>query len=127
MELNTTSANASPLLSELDANRARNQSLDVADIAVEQMTSREKIATVCASICMLNLCIALIFIFVQVVRQESYLRAWLLLACVAPLSWAARRAWDHVCVAVDEWRHIRVEIDSLHSATLFHALTERIE
>ena len=127
MELNTTRANASPLLSEPDANRARNQSLDVEDIAVEQMTSREKIATVCAGICMLNLCIALIFIFAQVLRQESYLRAWLLLACVAPLSWAAQRVWDHVCVAVDEWRHIRVEIDSLHSATLFNALTDRIE
>ena len=127
MEVSTLNVNASPLLSEPDANRARTQSLDVADIAVEQMASRERIATACATICMLNLCIALIFLCVQVVRHESYLRAWLILACVAPLSWAAQRAWDHICVAVDEWRHLRVEVDSLHSATLFHALTDRIE
>ena len=127
MELNTFSANTSPLLSESGANRASARSTDVPDIAVEQTTSRENISTVCASICMLNLCIALLFMFAQMVRKETYLRAWLLLACVAPLSWAAQRVWDRVRVAVDEWRHIRVEVDSLHSSTLFNALTERIE
>ena len=127
MELNTLSANASPLLYEPDAGRARTQSPHVADIVVEQRVTREWIAAACATICMLNLSVALIFLCVQVVRRESYLRAWLILACVAPLSWVAQRAWDYICVAVDEWRHLRVEVDSLHSATLFHALTDRIE
>ena len=108
MELNTLGANASPLLDEPDVGRARTQFPRVADIVVEQRVTREWIAAAFATICMLNLSIALIFLCVQVVRRESYLRAWLILACVAPLSWAAQRAWDHICVAVDEWRHIRV-------------------
>ena len=126
MELNTFLANTTPLLSG-ESGHANTQGSGVPDIAIEQMTSREKIATVCASVCVLNLCIALLVIFIQMVRGETYLRSWLLLACVAPLSWAAQRVWDRIQVALDEWKHIRVEVNSLQASTLFNALTECIE
>ena len=68
-------------------------------------------------------------IFLALLREwfvERSSRAWLLLACLAPLSFLFQKifalGWRHF----EGRRWLRVEVDSLHSHTLFHALADYI-
>ena len=59
--------------------------------------------------------------------MNSSYRAWLLLACVRPLSYYVKIAWLQLLLIWQRWCVIHVEIDSLHAQTLFDAVVERIE
>ena len=58
---------------------------------------------------------------------ETSYRAWLLLAFLAPASLVFQRIWALTWRHVERRRWLRVEVDSLHSKTLFHAVADRID
>ena len=86
-------------------------------------------AAIAASLVLGVLCTgAVLFgLFVWEWQQETSYRAWLLLACVAPLSYAANAAWFRGLRVWNRWGTIQVTVDSMRAAVLFDAVADRIE
>ena len=66
-------------------------------------------------------------LFLQEYFSDTSYRAWLLFACVPPISYAARRLFDHLALV---WQHrgtLEVVLDSITSRTLFDAVLSSIE
>ena len=94
---------------------------------MERMSNFE--AAIAASLVLGVLCAgAVLFgLFLWEWQQETSYRAWLLLACVAPLSYAANAAWFRGLRVWNRWGTIQVTVDSMRAAVLFDAVADRIE
>ena len=106
---------------------------DVAESGVEsgvkvEAASRFELAlTASAAAGALVPCALLLYLFAREWQQETYYRAWLLLACVAPLGYVVRKAAHRVRREWERWGSIQVLIDATQSATLFKAVLQEIE
>ena len=127
MELNSTGARSARLLSHAVDSRSIAGARTAEDIRVER-TSNFETATA-ASLVLGVLCTgAVLFgLFVWEWQQETSYRAWLLLACVAPLSYAAKTAWSRGLRVWNRWNAIHVTVDSMRATVLFDAVADRIE
>ena len=87
---------------------------------------REGLFTVALGVLGVVLGAIVLFAFLREWFLETNYRAWLLLAFLAPVSFLFQQIW------VFGWRHfegrrwLRVEVDSVHSHTLFHAVADHL-
>ena len=88
MELDTFDPRSARLLPEQELQRVKITPEPLLEIKVEQSRWSE-VAVACLSIVALLLPLTLLlYLFLKEWAQETYYRAWLLLACVPPLSYA---------------------------------------
>ena len=127
MELDTFGTRSAQLLAEQELQSVPHIPEPLIEIKVEQSRGSEEAVT-CLSILVLSLPLALLlYIFVQEWAQETYYRAWLLLACVPPLSYAVQHVWARARLTWQHWKTIQVVIDSMRAATLFNAVVDCVE
>ena len=100
---------------------------DINTIKIEWAKHFEIPAAVSLGLLVLIAGAALFGLFVHEWAQETSYRAWFLLACVAPLSFAANETWNRVQLIWGQWGSIQVLVDSMRAATLFNAVADRIE
>ncbi len=130
MELNTTNGGTCARATRLlEAHETR----EPADSAVQRSvkvkaTGRVELALAAAAATgVLVPCALLLYLITREWQQETSYRAWLLLPCVAPLSYVLRMAAHRVWREWERWGSIRVLIDTTQSSTLFNAVRHEIE
>jgi len=127
MELRGIAAAQSSLLTPAQSHDGDSTATSDVDIRVEQTALRESLFMVALGLLGVLLGAGLLFAFLREWFLETSYRAWLLLAFLAPGGLVFQRIWALGWRHLERRRWLRVEVDSLHSKTLFHAVADHIE
>ena len=95
------------------------------DFNVEQTPNFETASAAALVLAVLTTGGVLLGLFVREWQQEKSYRSWILLACVAPLSYAAKQAWSRGLRVWQRWNTIQVTVDSMRASVLFDAVADR--
>ena len=129
MELSGFGVHEVPLLDEADeAGTIAGTAARIPPLEVEAPRRHEAVIVIFFGTGALLLTGLILFQFIVQWRQQTSYRVWLMVALIPTLNWVFRLAWQQSQPVLAKFRgHIRMEVDSVRSPTLFHAVADRIE